>query len=371
MHGLMPCCSGNVLAPSFEPANQHVATQVQVLVFDLVVVDASSEAWVGDVEYVVGDICDEEKLTEVFQRFKPDVVYHTASPIHGQISSDPDSVYYKVNVRGTSAVLSACRKAGITKLVYTSSTGVVWTGADIAGGTEDELSIPSKGYDAYHHTKALGERLVLAQNGAGADGLQVVILRPCGMIGERDKQLMWRLAKILDDGQEHIQIGNNTNLVDYLYVGNAAHAHVLAGESLLQNPTAVAGQVFFITNGSPMLNWDFNRLVWRELRGDYDERGESESVGERRIVKIPRALAMLMAMIAEFWSKITGRPTVFTRFSIRFITGVQWYSIEKANRVLGYYPQVSLEEGVRRTVKWWNATGAAQHNLSLQKNKQD
>ncbi|KAJ3819770.1 hypothetical protein F5880DRAFT_1489159 [Lentinula raphanica] len=342
---------GSHIVRALKAANAR--TQVQVLVFDLVVVDASSEAWVGDVEYVVGDICDEEKLTEVFERFKPDVVYHTASPIHGQVSSDPDSVYYKVNVRGTSAVLSACKTAGITKLVYTSSTGVVWTGADIAGGTEDELSIPSKGYDAYHHTKALGERLVLAQNGAGADGLQVVVLRPCGMIGERDKQLIWRLAKILDDGQEHIQIGNNTNLVDYLYVGNAAYAHVLAGESLLQNPTAVAGQVFFITNGSPMLNWDFNRLVWRELRGDRDERGESEGEGEgeRRMVKIPRALAMLMAVMSEFWSKVTGRPTVFTRFSIRFVTGVQWYNIDKARRILGYQTQVSLEEGVKRTVK--------------------
>ncbi|KAJ3728215.1 3-beta hydroxysteroid dehydrogenase/isomerase family-domain-containing protein [Lentinula raphanica] len=290
--------------------------RTQVLVFDLVAVDSSSEAWVQDVEYEVGDICDEAKLLEVFQRFKPDVIYHTASPIHGPLSSD---VYHKVNVRGTETILSACKTANITRLIYTSSTGVVWTGADIIGATEDDLSIPPKGYDAYHHTKALGERLALGQN--GVDGMQIVVLRPCGMTGERDKQLIWRLAKILDDGQQNIQIGNNKNLVDYLYVGNAAHAHVLAADCLLQNPTAVAGEVFFITNGSPMPNWDFNRLVWKEL---------GDNRGSKWILTIPRPIAMVMATFSEFWSKITRKPTEFNRFNIRFITGVQWYNIEKA-----------------------------------------
>lgn len=105
------------------------------------------------------------------------MVYHTASPIHGL----PPPVYFRVNEEGTRKVVSACRAAGIKKLVYTSSTGVVWTGDDLAGVKEDDVSIPPKGYDAYHHTKALGEQIVRDAN--GVDGMDVVVLRPCGMTG--------------------------------------------------------------------------------------------------------------------------------------------------------------------------------------------
>jgi hypothetical protein len=53
--------------------------------------------------------------------------------------------------------------------------------------------------------------------------------------------------------------------VDYLYVENATMAHILAAEELLLDPTSVSGEVFFITNGEPVHQWTFNRLVWKEL----------------------------------------------------------------------------------------------------------
>ncbi|KAF5382594.1 hypothetical protein D9615_002746 [Tricholomella constricta] len=318
-------------------------------VFDLV--SPSDGENVDGVEYISGDIVDEEKLTEALKKTQPDVVYHTASPIHGL----PAAIYQRVNEEGTRVVLSACQAAGVKKLVYTSSTGVVWTGADFAGVTEDQVSVPRVGYDAYHHTKALGERLVLNEN--GKNGMQVVVLRPCGMTGERDKQMIWRLAQALENGQQNVQIGNNKNLIDYLYVGNAAYAHILAADKLLDAPETVAGEVFFITNGTPMLQWDFNRLVWKELGDD----------GSKKIVVIPRAIGMLMAAVSEIWAKITGNPTDFTRFSVRFITGVQWYNIDKAKKLLGYVPRVNLEEGVRRTAQWWKVSGATQHKAQKDK----
>jgi len=74
-----------------------------------------------------------------------------------------------------------------------------------------------------------------------------------------------------------------------------------------------------------------------------------------------------MAVISEVWSKITGKPTEFNRFNIRFLTGIQWYNIEKAKQLLGYEPQVTLEEGVRRTAQWWKSSGAAQHKKKKDK----
>ncbi|KAF4568216.1 hypothetical protein EYR40_010384 [Pleurotus pulmonarius] len=289
---------------------------------------------IAGVEYFTGDILDEYKLVDVLNQAKVDLVFHAASPVHGL----DDDVYYKVNQRGTERVLSACRKAGVEKLVYTSSTGVVWTGVAFNGINEAKAVVPPKGYDAYHHTKALAERLVLAANDEEGP-FQAVIIRPCGMTGERDSQLIWRLAKVLSDGQHHVQIGDNTNLVDYLYAGNAADAHVLAAERLFDVPQTVAGEAFFITNGSPMCQWDFSRMVWERLGDD----------GSKKVVVIPRSIGLVLATLAEFWSLITGTKTEFNRFSIRYVTATQWYDIDKARRLLGYEPKVSLEEGVRRT----------------------
>ncbi|KAJ7098762.1 3-beta hydroxysteroid dehydrogenase/isomerase family-domain-containing protein, partial [Mycena belliarum] len=243
---------------------------------------------------------------------------HTASPVHGL----PSKIYYDVNETGTRNVVAACHAAGVKKLIYTSSTGVVWTGADFNGVTESEVALPGTGYDAYHHTKGLGERIVLAAE--GMDGMQTVILRPCGMTGERDRQLMWRLAEVYEKRQHNVQIGDNTNLVDYAYAGNVAHAHVLATAKLISEPERVAGHTFFITNGDPRPQWDFSRLLF---------------------------------------CRITGSSTQFTTFNVRFLTGVQWYNIDKARTILGYNPSVSLEEGIQHTVKWWKKTGAAQHKL--------
>ncbi|KAK0458635.1 putative NAD(P) dependent steroid dehydrogenase-like protein [Desarmillaria tabescens] len=223
---------------------------VTVGVLDLVQPSASES--VKGVEYFIGDITDETHLTEVLKQVCPAVVYHTASPIHGL---SPD-VYFRVNEEGTHVVVSSCRAAGIKRIMYTSSTGVVWMGADFARVKEDDVPVPSKGYDAYHHTKALGEKIILNMN--DIDGMKVVVLRPCGMTGERDKQLMWRVAKLYEDGQQNVQIGDNTNLVDYLYTGNAVQVHILAADCLLEKPDTVAGQIFFIINGQPMPLWTFN-----------------------------------------------------------------------------------------------------------------
>jgi sterol-4alpha-carboxylate 3-dehydrogenase (decarboxylating) len=138
-------------------------------------------------------------------------------------------------------------------------------------------------------------------------------------IRERDKQLIWRLAEVLRNGQQNVQIGDNTNSIDYMYVGNAANAHVLSAERLLDQPDLVSGQVFFITNGEPIYPWTFNRMVWKELGDD----------GKKSIVQIPRIVALIMATIAELWCSLTGTTTQFTRFNMLFVTGIQWYNIEK------------------------------------------
>jgi sterol-4alpha-carboxylate 3-dehydrogenase (decarboxylating) len=89
-----------------------------------------------------------------------------------------------VNVEGTKAVIAAAQSLGVAKLVYTSSAGTVFNGADIID-VDERLPFPEVHMDAYNETKAKAEEMVLEAN--GKRGLLTVALRPAGIFGS----VMW------------------------------------------------------------------------------------------------------------------------------------------------------------------------------------
>ena len=139
-----------------------------------------------------------------------------------------------------------------------------------------------------------------------------------------------RLATVLQNKQHTIQLGDNTNLVDWVYAGNVADAHILAADRLPQAGSLgvvtthpVAGQVFFITNAAPLPGWDFSRKVWRALGA------APADLDPRNVVKIPTWLALCLAFVIENVCKILGKRTEFSVYAVRYATTTQWYSIEK------------------------------------------
>ncbi len=105
-------------------------------------------------------------------------------------------------------------------------------------------------------------------------------------------------------------------------------------------PLCVAGQAFFITNGEPVYFWDFSRFIFREL-----------GAPDGKITKMPRNIGLLFASILEWVGWFTGKEPALTRFRVTYACMSRWHSIDKARRVLGYEPEVSLLEGLRRTVE--------------------
>ena len=77
------------------------------------------------VAYYEADITDAAKLESVFEKAKPDVVVHTASPAAQSNDSVSHALFKKVNVDGTAAVVQACQSTGVRALVYTSSASVM------------------------------------------------------------------------------------------------------------------------------------------------------------------------------------------------------------------------------------------------------
>lgn len=95
------------------------------------------------------DLTELDSLVSAFERNRTTTVFHTASPWTG---AGKDACE-KVNIVGTQTVIDACKKAGVKKLVYTSSAGVVFDGRDIIN-VDERASPPEVPMDHYNDTKA-------------------------------------------------------------------------------------------------------------------------------------------------------------------------------------------------------------------------
>ncbi|KAG6811628.1 hypothetical protein H0H92_006497 [Tricholoma furcatifolium] len=183
-----------------------------------------------DVPFYSADITDEDQVADALRKSGTTCIIHTASP---PATINNPALFFKVNVDGTKAIIAAAVATGVRKLVYTSSAGVVFNGGDLID-VDERLEPPEVPLDAYNDSKAKAEAIVLAAN--GKDGLLTVAIRPAGIFGPGDRQVMAGLSSVYENNQTHFQIGDNTNLFDWTYVGNVAHAHILAADKLETPP---------------------------------------------------------------------------------------------------------------------------------------
>lgn len=177
-------------------------------------------------------------------------------------------------------------------------------------------------------------------------------IRPSGIMGEGDTMVMYHMINIYKQGRTNVQVGNNENLFDFTYVENVAHAHLLAANALLTSSRLdtvpldterVDGEAFLITNDSPVYFWDFARAVWNAA---------GSPLGTDHVWTLPRDVGMVLGLLSEWFFWAIGKPPTFNRQRIIYSCMTRYYDISKAKRRLGYKPLVSLDEGVKRSVKW-------------------
>jgi nucleoside-diphosphate-sugar epimerase len=262
-----------------------------------------------------------------------DVVFHAAAKpgLWGDYEE-----YRRPNVTGTQHVIAACRAHGVRRLVYTSSPSVVFDGRDMEG-VDESVPYPATYEAHYPRTKAQAEQLVRAANDAG---LATVSLRPHLIWGPGDNHLLPRLVARARAG-ELARLGSRPNLIDTVYVDNAAEAHLLAAERLAPG-SPVAGKVYFISQGEPLPMWQMvNRLL--------------AAAGAPAVTRtIPVPLAMALAWGFEAAHRLTGnrREPRLTRFLVQELSTAHWFDISAARRDLGYAPGVSIDEGLARLRKY-------------------
>ena len=262
-----------------------------------------------------------------------DIVFHVAAKagIWGSYHE-----FYQANVVGTGHVIAACQQNGINRLVYTGSPSVVFDGSDVEGGNES-LPYPDF-YEAYYPaTKALAEQLVLAAN---SPELAVTSLRPHLIWGPGDNHLVPRIIAKGRAGKLR-RIGTRPNLVDTVYVDNAARAHLQAADMLAPG-SCVAGNCYFISNNEPLPLWEMvNRILAAAAIPPVTR-------------SIPPKLAFAVGCICEaVWGtlRLQGEPPM-TRFVAHELATAHWFDISAARRDFGYHPDISIDEGLLRLQQW-------------------
>ncbi|MBC6492042.1 NAD-dependent epimerase/dehydratase family protein [Flavihumibacter stibioxidans] len=245
--------------------------------------------------------------------------------------------FYATNVKGTEHVIRACRELGIRYLVYTSSASVVYQPGGSEGQNET-MPYPDKFYASYPETKARAEQLVIAANG---EELKTVSLRPHLIWGPGDSHYLPRLFEKSKRKQLRL-VGDGNNLVDSIYIDNAAKAHLQAFTQLVNLPAAVEGRTFFISQGAPLPISDFiNQLI-----------GTGGFPPVTRT--IPAGLARWAGRIMEAIYRgagIAAEPPV-TYFLAQQLSTAHWYDISAARKSFGYEPEISTEEGMKRLRDW-------------------
>lgn len=283
-----------------------------------------------------GDLTNENDIEKAIAASQCDVIVHSASPVHGL----GQEIYHKVNVVGTRALLRVAKRTPVRALVYTSSAGVIFNGQDVYNANET-WPYPDVHMDGYNETKADAETAVMEANEPGV--LLTVCLRPAGIFGPGDRQLVPGLRTAARLGQSKFQLGDNNNLFDWTYAGNVADAHVLAARKILDSASAskIGGETFFITNDAPTYFWTLARTVWK-ADGHIDKYN----------IVLSRPVAILAGHLSLFFSGLLKKEPGLTAFRAKVTCATRYHDITKAKQLLGYEPEVSLEEGIQHTLDW-------------------
>ena len=256
-----------------------------------------------------------------------DVIFHTAAkpPPWGKYDD-----YYQTNVVGTQNIVDACLHHEKPRLVYTSTPSVIFNGENLEG-VDESFSYPEKFNAYYPMTKAMAEQRVVQ---AARRNLKAVILRPHEIWGPEDPHFVPRLLARV---KKLRQIGDGKNLVDTIYIDNAADAHVLAADKLKEYPQ-LSGNIYFISQDEPIPAWGMINAILK-VAGYEPVKG-----------RIPFRVAWLIGAVLEYIYKkldLSGEPQM-TRFLAEAVATSHWFDISAAKKDLGYRPQVSIEEGLKR-----------------------
>ena len=275
-----------------------------------------------DVEVVEGDLTDAASLARICDGC--DAVFHVAADY--RLWAPQPQQLYQTNVEGTRSLLEAVKRAGVPRMVYTSSVATL--GIPVDGSPGDEASAVSLDdmVGHYKRSKFLAEALV---RDYAAQGLPVVIVNPSTPIGPRDIKPTptGRIVRDAMSGRMPAYVDTGLNVV---HVDDVADGHWLAFRH------GVVGERYILGGAN---------LSLRELLFEI-----ADIVGRKPPRwRLPHAAVMPVAYVAEAWARLTGVPPIAPVEEVRMSKKRMYFTSAKAERELGYAAgpvRLALEDAV-------------------------
>jgi dihydroflavonol-4-reductase len=291
-------------------------------------VRSSSKLRELDVERFTGDLRDRASLDRAVSGCG--VVFHIAAD-YRLWAKDPSELY-RSNVDGTRNMLEAARKAGVERVVYTSTVGCIGIPADYPGDETVRVSIDEmKG--SYKRSKFQAEQVALE---FAKSGFPVVIVNPTAPVGDHDFKPT-PTGKIIVDfvrGAMPAFVDTGLNLID---VRDTADGHLLACER------GSSGQKYILGCENLTLEQIFAHL---------------QAISGRKAPRwrIPYAVAYTAGVASTTWANFTGQEPRAPLDAVKMARKKMFVSTEKAKRELGFHPG-SVDAALKRAVDWFEANG--------------
>ncbi len=308
---------------------------------NIVVLDCQDFIGIQDprIEFIKGDIRNYSLLEKSCQDI--DIIIHCAAIIDWGTRTREEVL--SVNLGGTKNVIKACKQFGIQSLVFTSSLDAVFSGKSLIDINEQQ-AYPDTYHTVYCESKVLGELEVL---NASSSNLNTCILRPSDIYGEADPYHMDALIEMANQGF-YVRLGDGSSKCQHVYVGNMAHAHVLAAKALWEKNKKVYQQIYLITDGQGENFFKFfDQIVI----------GAGYKVFPKNLW-IPYWLAYCMGAISEFfaliWRPIKHYNPKFSRFAVVYTCQNFTFSSKKAITELHFKPKYNRKQAMKNTIQYYS-----------------
>jgi dihydroflavonol-4-reductase len=283
------------------------------------------------VDGVYGDLRDKASLLKALAGCQQ--LYHVAA--HYALWARDPSVFYDVNVAGTTNLLEAAREVGTERIVYCSTIGAIGLPPDGGPGTEETPVSLSQMAGHYKRSKYLAEQEVLR---LARQGLPVVIVNPSAPVGEGDVKPTPTGRMIVEfmKGRMPAYIETGMNIVD---VDDVAAGHLLAMQK------GRVGERYILGCKNLMLREVFEIL--------------SKLTGIKApTLKLPRFAVLPLAYFNHWLATLTGQPPRIPLEGVKMAKYKMHYDCSKAIRELGI-PQTPPEVALEKAVRWFKSHGYA------------
>ncbi len=277
----------------------------------------------NDDDIVQGDIANPETISHLLESC--DVVVHTAALVSNSIA---DSDMWRVNVLATRNLIAAAEKYKVRRFVQLSS--IVAYGNAAEGELDEDQPVHADG-GSYVLTKLASEHTVLAAQARSS--LELVIIRPGDVYGPGSRPWIILPLEAINKGQFMLP-AKGEGFFRPIYIDD-----LVRGIALAVSTQEASGEIFNLSCEGYISTKEFfsHHYQWKNKRGP---------------MVVSTKLALFAAAAATKIANLTGGVNEASTATITQLCTKSWFSIAKAERILGWKPEISFDEGIERSRMW-------------------